>query len=115
MQITYNYFHKIKTMNKEQIKTIDVHAKEWWDKVNGNSYFAALVTVNFGMEDERQYKIPYQYGYGQHYEYEARNLLIDKEGIKAQNINLWRYCRENGIILRSWKKEKCLKSELKNI
>jgi hypothetical protein len=99
-----------------KIKTIDVQAKEWWDKVNGNSYFAGIITVNYGMKDERQYKVPYQYGYGSTYEDEAKKLLIEFNQIDANwSTPLWKYCKENGIILRSWKKEKCKKSELKNI
>lgn len=98
-----------------KIKTIDVQAKEWFDKVNGNSYFAGVVTVNYGMKDERVYKMPFQYGYGDTYTYEARNLLIEEEKIKAHHTALWSYCKDNGIILRTNKQANCKKSELKNI
>ena len=37
----------------QKIKTLDITAKEWFDKVNGNSYFSAQVTVNFGMEGQQ--------------------------------------------------------------
>jgi hypothetical protein len=36
-----------------KIKTIDITALEWFDKVNGNSYFSATVTLNFGMKDQK--------------------------------------------------------------
>lgn len=49
------------------LKTIDIQAYEWFDKVNGNSYFAAIVTTNFGLSDKKQVKLPFQYGYGDHY------------------------------------------------
>ena len=49
------------------IKTIDIQAKEWFDRLNGNSYFSAIATINFGMEDEKAVKLPFQYGYESHY------------------------------------------------
>jgi len=36
-----------------KIKTIDVNVKEWFDKVNGNSYFAGTVSLNFGMKTQK--------------------------------------------------------------
>ena len=35
-----------------KVKTIDVQVKEWFDKVNGNSYFAGIITINFGMKND---------------------------------------------------------------
>lgn len=97
---------------KPKIKTIDLHTKEWWDKVNGNTYFAALLTINFGMPTEKQFKIPYQYGYGSHSEYVAKDL-INKE-YKKDYKALW-YAKDDGIIVRVFRKENCKQSELKNI
>lgn len=103
------------------IKTIDINALEWRDKVNGNSYFAGTVTVNYGMEDEREYTIPYQYGYGSHYIDVAKKELENKKEITAEyypngaSESLWQICQKNGIILRTNKKDNCLKRELKNI
>ena len=45
-------------------KTIDIQAKEWFDKVNGNSYFAGTITLNYGTETEETFLLPFQYGYG---------------------------------------------------
>jgi len=41
-----------------------IHAKKWFDKVNGNTYHAVRVldTVR-----QLQLKVPFQYGYGDHY------------------------------------------------
>ncbi len=100
------------------IKTIDINAKEWFDKVNGNSYFSAVITLNYGMPDEENISLPFQYGYGDHYidmanEYLQQNNIIPKE--RYEN-GLWypirQYCRENDIILRTNKKDNCLKREL---
>ena len=96
-----------------KIKTIDVNAKEWFDKVNGNSYFSGNITINYGMKTEQEFKMPFQYGYGEQYTQEAKALLHKHNLINARdNQALWSYCSENNIILRTNKKENCLKREL---
>lgn len=95
------------------MKTLDVNAKEWFDKVNGNSYFSAVVTIDYGMDSEKSFTLPFQYGYGEHYLEMAKETLI-KEGIVKfdENVPLWSYCRDNGIILRKTKQENCRKKDL---
>jgi len=48
-----------------------VEAREWFDKSGGNSYFSARVFVN----GEAVEYLPFQYGYGNHFEYEAEKAL----------------------------------------
>jgi len=91
------------------IKTIDIQAKEWFDRINGNSYFSAVITVNYGMETEQTFRIPFTYGYGEYYVQNALELLNEKGIINAKNTY---DLRQSGIILRTSKKEKCLKREL---
>lgn len=105
-----------------KIKTIDIICLEWFDKVNGNSYFAATVTVNYGMKSEETYKIPFEYGYGDYYKYaafdhlEKINVLKNVEHYSnGSREQIWQYCRRNNIILRTVKHENCLKRELKNL
>lgn len=97
-----------------KIKTIDIQAKEWFDKVNGNSYFSGIVTLNYGMKNEKTFKMPFQYGYGEHYIHMASELLKKEKiiALKDNYVRLWQYCRDNKIILRTSKKENCLKREL---
>jgi len=97
------------------MKTLDIKAKEWFDKVNGNSYFAAIITVDYALPTEKQFKLPFQYGYGNQFEYESTKEL------QRQNVlptplgdHLGSYCKDNGIILRM-SKDKALKRELVNI
>jgi hypothetical protein len=100
---------------KTKIKTIDIDALEWFDKVNGNSYFAGMVTVNYGMKTETRYKMPFQYGYGDQYRWEAFSEL-KKAGIIPDKYNsLWQYCDENKVILRANIQKNCKQRELKNI
>lgn len=96
-----------------KVKTIDIQAKEWFDRINGNSYFSATVTINFGMKGEKSFDLPFQYGYSDQYIQEATNEL-NKLGIieTGEITGLWQYCRDNKIILRTSKKENCLKREL---
>ena len=99
-----------------KIKTIDVNALEWFDRINGNSYFAGTVTVNYAMQSEKTYAIPFQYGYGDSYQHAALNVLKENKALRDKyNRPLWKYCENNGIILRTTKHENCKKSELLNI
>ena len=80
---------------QNEIKTIDVIAKEWFDKVNGNSYFAGTITVNFGLPDQKEIKLPFQYGYGNLYEQQAFYAL-QKERLIPLNTDLpyWRFIKK---------------------
>lgn len=46
------------------LKTVDIFNKEWRDKVNGNTYFASRVTLNYGFPDEKTLYAEFQYGDG---------------------------------------------------
>lgn len=101
-----------------KIKTIDITAKEWFDKINGNSYFSALIDINYGLKGAYTIKLPFQYGYGDHYIDMAKAELnklglinIEKYG-NGMSQALWSYCKDNKIILRTVKHENCLKREL---
>jgi len=94
------------------MKTIDINAKEWFDKVNGNSYFSARVTLDYGMENEQSFILPFQYGYGDAYVYEALNELKQKGLLNGISLNS---IRDAGIIVRSNIQRGCLKRELKNV
>lgn len=108
-------------MNSKDLKTIDINAKEWFDRVNGNSYFAAVVTLNYGMKDAESFSLPFQYGYDSHYIDIANQELIRRGIIIGERYNngtypaLWRYCEENNIVLRTSKEKNCKQRELKNI
>jgi hypothetical protein len=100
-----------------KIKTIDIQAKEWFDKVNGNSYFAAQVVINYGMKMAKTVYLPFQYGYGEHYKDMAMKALIEQgliKDVKESNYReaIWQYCERQNIILRYSKQENCLKREV---
>jgi hypothetical protein len=96
-----------------KIKTIDVNAKEWFDKVNGNSYFAGTVTINYGLKTEKTFKMPFQYGYGDQSRYSAFDLLKKNKVIKMpENTSIWQFCESNKIVERYNLQTNCLKREL---
>jgi len=103
------------------IKTIDIQAFEWFDKVNGNSYFAAIITTDFGTPEAKEYRVPFEYGYGDFY-IQAAAQKPDELGViprehysNGSSEALWRYCQREGIILRKSKQTGCKKAEVKAI
>ena len=80
-------------MKLENIKTIDVQTKEWFDKVNGNSYFASIITLNFGMPDEVELRNKFQYGYETQHEYQAAEAISKHIGLSE--VKLLRYFRDD--------------------
>lgn len=84
-----------------QIKTIDLHVKQWRDRTYGTTYFAARIVLNYGMSDASVICVPFQYGYGSHAEFVACRTLCDARPELGDRSNaLWRMCKDNGIILR---------------
>jgi len=97
------------------IQTIDVQAKKWFDKVNGNSYFSAQVTINFGTDTEKTIYVPFQYGYGNAYLYESFRQL-QMAAVLSNDITIispTEFSRTHNYILRHSLQEGCKKSEVK--
>ena len=99
---------------RAKVRTLDITAKEWFDKVNGNSYFSARVTVNFGMKGERTIVLPWQYGYGDHYRDMAFKALQNAGIIPKtdERQSYWQYYQDNNIIASYSKHEGCLKRDM---
>ena len=97
------------TATAYQVNTIDINALEWFDKANGNSYFAGYITLNFGQPDEEMIKMPFQYGYGDFYIFEALETLR-KLGYITETHTA--ELRQHGIILRSLIQRGCKKRDL---
>lgn len=84
---------------------INIHAQEWVDRENGNSYFSCQVTV-IRPETKAKYFMPFQYGYEEHYLHSAFALLKLK-GEVPQDAYLYQY-KINAI-----KEQKRLKRDVK--
>ena len=94
---------------KAQVKTIDVNAKHWFDRVNGNSYFSAEVVTNYGQADAQTFILPFQYGYVDAYLYASLKELNERGLIGATNTA---DLRDEGIILRNHIEKNCKKRDL---
>ena len=77
------------------MKTFDIIAKKWFDKLNGNTYFSARVTLDFGTTDAQVFYVPFSYGYESIY-YESINLLV-KLGLLPESGRL-----PEGVIIREF-------------
>ena len=91
---------------------IIITAKEWFDKINGNSYFA----VKIELENETLF-IPFSYGYGDSYYY-ATMKLLSKENYLPEKCTAWEfrsYCKDNNTVLSYSIQRNCLKRELKEL
>lgn len=97
---------------KTKVKTIDINAREWFDKINGNSYFSAIVTINYQMKNESQIKLDFQYGYGDCYRY-VGIVAVKKQFPELSPLSDWQM-REAGIIIRSNIHRGCLKRDVIN-
>jgi len=69
---------KMKALQDKQgkpVESIVVYARRWFQKTYGNTYFTAQICVN----GETVGELPYQYGYGNHYE-DAAAVWLEKNG-----------------------------------
>ena len=90
---------------------VKIEAKEWFDRVNANSYFAGTIQVN-----DKVYLMPFQYGYESKYEQAAKKLLTEFNVISCEYGQTLRgYCLDNGIEYGAFIKTKCKKRELTEI
>ena len=94
-----------------QVNTLDINAREWFDRVNGNSYFSAQIVVDFGLDTEKSFFIPFSYGYGDFYLWEALRILKEAK-VLNENISALYQLQDAGTIIR-YNKQKALKRELK--
>lgn len=98
------------------MKTLDITAKEWFDKVNGNSYFSARVVIDYALPTEETLYIPFTYGYGDSYKDTAFATLCLNGYIPDDLMERYLFTREVyqqlGVTVRYHKYEKCLKRDV---
>ena len=72
------------TTNKAKIeRSLFIEGREWFDKVNGNSYFSARIWVDGGQVAI----LPFKYGYGDQFLYEAQKKLLELGYLPQENKN----------------------------
>lgn len=87
------------------MKTVDVKAKEWFDKINGNSYFSARIIIDYTLPTEQTIYLPFQYGYDEMYKQRAIEELKTRKLLPE-----YTYLSELDIIFR-WNKVTSKKRE----
>lgn len=98
-------------MENFKIKTLDINARSWFDKINGNSYFSGELIINYDQRDEKRFFMPFQYGYGDQYIWEALSTL-KRENFLPDYIVTPHQLQDMGVIIR-YNKKNTLKRELK--
>jgi hypothetical protein len=77
-----------------EVKKIYLHARRWFQRSYGNTYHTVEIWVN----DHLVHKIPFTYGYGDQWSYNAGKWLVDNGyGRFSGYYPISRYCRESGI------------------
>jgi len=94
-----------------KIKTIDIHAREWFDRINGNRYFSGSVTTDIGTKKEKIWVIPFQYGNNDQYKYKAIRILFELKFIPTERI--FELENKEKIIIRANIQKGCKKKEVK--
>lgn len=63
--------HCLETIREEWTgEDIQCEGRKWWDKVNGNTYFSARIVVPTS-SGARWVSVPFQYGYGDQWQWEC--------------------------------------------
>jgi len=88
-------------LSKKISRSVFVEVREWFDKSGGNSYFSARVWVDGHIVAV----LPFQYGYGNHFETVAMQELISLGFVSDEYKNraLWRLRDDLGIDFYSCK------------
>ena len=76
-------------------RSLFIEAREWYDKINGNSYFSARLWVDGGQVAI----LPFQYGYGDQFIYEAQKKLLELGYLpqEGKNRGLWSIAAAQGF------------------
>ena len=84
----------------DKVKTINIITKTWFDKVNGNTYFAQSITINQFYKNELTIFNDFQYGYSSFIHYALQRLaeylgceVSDIKTKKIENITI-RNCKK---------------------
>ena len=97
---------------ERQIKYIAT-TKEWYDKINGNSYFSTRIE---DVEKDLMYILPFQYGYESQSEYVTSQLLrkLDKTIVHGNIKHIKKIdCSEDEVVEHGQGQEENYNSELK--
>jgi len=75
-------------LNDWNCQSIIVQGRKWFDKVNGNTYFSCWVQVPTE-QGFKSFCIPFQYGYGDQWQFESVVVLRKLRFFKDDNRQRW--------------------------
>ena len=75
-------------MRRSEIKTIDINTKTWFDKINGNTYFAQEIVINYAQRNERRVINRFQYGYSS-FRHFAFARITEALGLRKPLGSVW--------------------------
>lgn len=104
-------------MKTRDIKTIDVITKTWFDKINGNTYFAQRIIVNRYKKNETVIINPFQYGYSS-FDHFAKKRVTEALNLKTdlnKSYDLCGYSSKSNIRFNNEVITKCKKRDLLHI
>jgi hypothetical protein len=93
-----------------KLKTIRIETLYWFDRVYGNSYYSAQVTVNWGMNDEASFCVPFRYGNPDSVSIEIIGALCARYNIKNWS---WAKLDDLGIKKYTGRPTKALQRDVK--
>lgn len=74
-------------------RSVFIEGREWFDKTGGNSYFSARIQV----DGKWVATLPFQYGYGDSYIYEATTVLKEMGYLPDDTSALWVHAQDMGF------------------
>jgi hypothetical protein len=91
-------------------KVVEIATREWFDKINGNSYWSAHATVTTTPQElGLTYVFTFTYGYGDHSTSAVLDTLAKLGEIPSTH---YRDLKNSGIMVISHKRTGCRKAEL---
>jgi len=93
-----------------RLQTIRIETKYWFDRTFGNSYYSSQVTLNWGMDDEASFCVPFHYGNPDSASYDIIGALCARYNIKNWS---WAKLHELGIKKYTGRPIKALQRDVK--
>lgn len=99
-----------KTKRRKKTTSITLDAKRWFNRTCGSTYHSVTILVN----GQSVHQVEFAYGYGQQYEWTARQWLAKNGYLKGieENQSLWRYCDDHKIQLLNFVSDVARKKDL---
>lgn len=93
-----NHDDKIKLSS---VDCVHISARRWFQKSYGNTYFSLTVTVELKGRMIDVVTVPFEYGYGDHYDTVALQEFIKVINLEGKDpkdfVYLSQFCKEKGI------------------